>query len=214
MMASGSGAPVPIFFDWVETTDAYAFIDPKVTYLVSTGIKTDITAFPTTLGTYAIACGFRNRATTTTRMFTMMFTQSNYIGFGFGSERTYTSNAYTASHKKVRMVSTIKNGSQKFEYYRGTETAITFSYTYTSSALANAGVTLFKARAGSGTTLDTRNGGVRMWACKIYSSPDATSPVRDFRPCTYNGEAGLWDMVEGKFYGNANTQGSFSVGND
>lgn len=30
-------------------------------------------------------------------------------------------------------------------------------------------------------------------------------------PCTYNGEPGMWDLVEQKFYGNANTSGAFSV---
>lgn len=30
-------------------------------------------------------------------------------------------------------------------------------------------------------------------------------------PCTYNGEAGMWDLVEGKFYGNAASSGQFTV---
>lgn len=38
--------------------------------------------------------------------------------------------------------------------------------------------------------------------------------VRDFKPCLYNGQAGLWDSVEGKFYGNANNKGTLTVGND
>lgn len=36
----------------------------------------------------------------------------------------------------------------------------------------------------------------------------------NLRPCTYNGVAGMWDMVNNRFYGNANTSGSFSVSND
>lgn len=38
--------------------------------------------------------------------------------------------------------------------------------------------------------------------------------LRDFKPCTYNGEAGLWDSVECKFYGNANNTGTLTVGNN
>lgn len=38
--------------------------------------------------------------------------------------------------------------------------------------------------------------------------------VRDFKPCLYNGVAGLWDSVEHKFYGNANSAGALTVGND
>lgn len=34
------------------------------------------------------------------------------------------------------------------------------------------------------------------------------------RPCTYYGEAGMYDVVNKVFYGNANTEGSFSVAND
>lgn len=38
--------------------------------------------------------------------------------------------------------------------------------------------------------------------------------VRDFKPCLYNNQAGLWDSVECKFYGNANNTGTLTVGND
>lgn len=34
------------------------------------------------------------------------------------------------------------------------------------------------------------------------------------RPCIYRGEAGMYDVVNEVFYGNANTEGSFSVAND
>lgn len=36
----------------------------------------------------------------------------------------------------------------------------------------------------------------------------------DLVPCTYLGEAGMWDMVSNTFFGNANTSGSFAVEND
>lgn len=38
--------------------------------------------------------------------------------------------------------------------------------------------------------------------------------VMDLKPCTYNGEAGMWDMVGWKFYGNSNTSGAFTAEND
>lgn len=40
------------------------------------------------------------------------------------------------------------------------------------------------------------------------------SLMYNFHPCTYNGEAGMWDLVSNTFFGNANTSGSFSVAND
>ena len=38
--------------------------------------------------------------------------------------------------------------------------------------------------------------------------------IMSLKPCTWNGEAGMWDEVNGKFYGNAATSGEFSVAND
>lgn len=40
------------------------------------------------------------------------------------------------------------------------------------------------------------------------------TPIIQFKPVTYNGEAGMYDVVNEVFYGNANTEGSFSVAND
>lgn len=41
-----------------------------------------------------------------------------------------------------------------------------------------------------------------MYYCKIW---DNDVLIRDFLPCIYNGEAGMWDQVENKFYGNVGT---------
>lgn len=51
---------------------------------------------------------------------------------------------------------------------------------------------------------------------KVYSLSFSNNGtlVRDYKPCLYKGEAGLWDSVEGKFYGNANNTGKLTVGND
>jgi hypothetical protein len=38
--------------------------------------------------------------------------------------------------------------------------------------------------------------------------------IMSFRPCTWNGEAGMWDEVNGKFYGNAAASGEFTAAND
>lgn len=45
-------------------------------------------------------------------------------------------------------------------------------------------------------------GFAKIYACQIY---DNGALVRDYIPCKYNGEFGLYDLVEGKFYGNAGT---------
>lgn len=40
------------------------------------------------------------------------------------------------------------------------------------------------------------------------------TPVATLRPCEYNGQAGLWNVEENKFYGNAAGSGSLSVSDD
>ena len=50
-----------------------------------------------------------------------------------------------------------------------------------------------------------------LYSFKIYENDVL---VRDFKPCTYNGVAGLWDEVESKFYGNSNSVGTLTASND
>lgn len=40
------------------------------------------------------------------------------------------------------------------------------------------------------------------------------TPIINLKPCTYQGVAGMWDLVTNTFFGNANTSGEFSVSND
>ena len=58
----------------------------------------------------------------------------------------------------------------------------------------------------------------RIYDGAIYSfivTDSRTNEVRmSLKPCTWNGEAGMWDEVNGKFYGNSSTSGEFSVAND
>jgi hypothetical protein len=54
----------------------------------------------------------------------------------------------------------------------------------------------------------TQYGNVRIYSCKIY---DGNKLVRNFIPCDYNGEAGLYDLVYGQFYINQG-EGQFVKG--
>lgn len=51
-------------------------------------------------------------------------------------------------------------------------------------------------------------GTCRIYGCQIY---DNDVLVRSLYPCTYKGQAGMWDKVNNVFYGNAG-EGSFSLG--
>lgn len=48
----------------------------------------------------------------------------------------------------------------------------------------------------------------------IWTDDTKTNKLFDPHPCTYNGVAGVWDMVSNRFFGNANSSGSFTVGNN
>lgn len=54
--------------------------------------------------------------------------------------------------------------------------------------------------------------GVIIYYYKVWDNNGVL--IRDFKPCLYNGVAGLWDSVECKFYGNANNTGTLTVGNE
>ena len=70
------------------------------------------------------------------------------------------------------------------------------AYTLYLFALNNAGTVAFYSK-------------MRLYSCQIY---DNGTLIRDYVPCLNpSGTAGLYDMVNGVFYGNAGT-GSFSVG--
>lgn len=51
--------------------------------------------------------------------------------------------------------------------------------------------------------------GTRLYYCKIWSDETYTTLARDFVPCLYQGEYGLWDKVSDAFFGNSGS-GDFS----
>ena len=51
--------------------------------------------------------------------------------------------------------------------------------------------------------------GTRLYYCKIWEDETYTTLLRDFVPCLYQGEYGLWDKVSNTFFGNAGS-GTFS----
>lgn len=52
-------------------------------------------------------------------------------------------------------------------------------------------------------------------AIRSFSITDIDgNTIMSLKPCTYYGEAGMWDEVGNKFYGNAAASGEFSVAND
>lgn len=104
---------------------------------------------------------------------------------------------------KHSMVAKIYANSAEFTFDNTTYTA---SYANTNSI--NYSLYLFARNSYGTVTSNTKQ--------KVYSLYiiDNGVVIRDYKPCLYNNQAGLWDSVECKFYGNANNTGTLTVGND
>lgn len=92
------------------------------------------------------------------------------------------------------------------------------SYTYTKGNLHPTGGLVLGALASKSTFYSGC-----MYAFRIYDSSassattygalTANTAVATFRPCTYNGEAGMWYVEGNTFFGNSAGSGSLSVSN-
>ena len=51
-------------------------------------------------------------------------------------------------------------------------------------------------------------------ACTTFTQFDNYTPIATFRPCIYNGKAGVWHVEEGKFFGNSASGGTLLVSNE
>ena len=82
------------------------------------------------------------------------------------------------------------------------------------SATAENPLLLFACQqaAATGSYPDGRRSDGTLWSFKITDIDGNT--IMSLKPCTWNGEAGMWDEIGNKFYGNAAASGEFSAAND
>ena len=73
---------------------------------------------------------------------------------------------------------------------------------------------LFANRQNGSTAINTNRNPCEIKYMDVLDAWDTSIVKYYFHPCTYNGVAGMWDMVNNVFHGNANTSGSFSVANN
>ena len=93
------------------------------------------------------------------------------------------------------------------------------SYTYTKGTAHPTGGLLIGTTGGATPPFTGRMGTLRVYGSETASATEASdfanyTPVATFRPCTYNGEAGLWYVEGDTFYGNTAGNGSLSVLNN
>lgn len=80
----------------------------------------------------------------------------------------------------------------------------------TQNTAINTGREMYLFGANTGGNPAPASSGVRVYYCKIYSDESFVTLVRDFIPCIYQGEYGMWDKVSDTFFGNAAASGAFS----
>ena len=141
----------------------------------------------------------------------------------------YTSST-TTTNRRVGFYYAVSSGAPSRNYaFSNTEYNLLFtpqrygwnsnSYTYTKGSYAvNSALVIGANVSHSGQAFTGRMGTFYIYGSDAEGVTTASgfssyTPKYTLRPCTYNGEAGLWCVENGKFYGNTNSSGSLSVTN-
>ena len=218
MIAAGGGSPTPptpaepTFVDYIET-DGVAFIN---TGILGNDPRSAEIKFLPTLKAYQVILGTTNGTDGNAK---------TYVLFGIGSAGTIVfSHYYNYSSGAPSIENSINNvtpfvakvafrrSSQVLQVKQEGESSFTsFSKTNSNTISTGNPMYLFANYSESLQGANEKcNSGSRIYYCKIYSDNTYTTLVRDFAPCVYQGEYGMWDNVSDTFFGNAAGSGAFT----
>lgn len=217
MMLAG-GSPIPpipagvVFYDRL-VFDGTAYID------------TDI--IPDAEATYRMMFGDETLKASQT-LFTVPAENSTRIGVVYGSATTSTKRAFSAYYGATGVVSTGQELAFSSARYTMMLTPLRFKAAASISAAsitkgpnAPSGALIIGQNAThSGTAYTGTAGNLGVYGPDAKNASDATdllnnyTPKYTLRPCTYDGEAGLWCVETSKFYGNSAGSGALSVINN
>lgn len=219
MMAAGGGSPTPptppgpviepVFYDRL-VFDGTAYID--------TDIVPDLTM------SYRVAIG--NEAQKKAQRYFFVATEdSGFIGATLNSSTNSTNRCFTIYYGSSSALSSNKtigfsNASLGFFLTPNRFGWGTLSYTITKGNSEPTGPLVIGASSNhSGQAFTGRIGYFRIYGsdaqnCAENGDFDSFTPIYTLRPCTYNGEAGMWCVELQKFYGNTAGAGSLSVINN
>ena len=198
---------IPIFYDYLYF-DGTAYID------------TDI--IPANLSSYQVSLGMETLKAAQ-RVFMLRAGTSDYIGVNLSS-RTTSTNRTIATYYGVASTSGSKTLAFSNQTYSFFLTPKRFgwgnsAYTYTKGSSTPAGPLILGSMPGhSGQAYTGRMGIFRAYgsdAQNVTTNAEFCEylPTITLRPCTYNGEAGMWHVEGNKFFGNTAGAGQLSVGN-
>ena len=215
MIAAGGSptpppTPTPVFYDFL-IFDGTAYIDTDIvpdanaSFRVNLGDETlkaaqRLFGIPTGSGAYTTV-SYSNSTTTTNRAFTVYY----------GSSSSLSSNRTLAfSQGRYSFFLTPKRfgwGNNAFTITKG-------------SGSPSGGLVVGSNSSHSGQPYTGKIRGFIVYGSDAQDATDASdlynnyTPAYNLRPCTYNGEVGLWCLETSKFYGNSAGSGSLSVANE
>lgn len=214
MMAKKVGGGLPagvVLYDWIAT-DGKAFINTGV--IGNAPLYSEV-SFRWSGGSASspdsVILGAR-KDSNNTRIFLSALNQVN-LGIGVGSYMTlgakltdsmkygYLITQYTTIAEKGSSYLTVA----ELAYMGGNAT------TSTTPPITNLPLYLFRNNY---STASYCSPNLHLENAVIWTDDTKTNKLFDPHPCTYNGVAGVWDMVSNRFFGNANSSGSFTVGNN
>lgn len=212
MIASG-GSPTPpppslVFYDRL-VFDGTAYIETGITppedasFLVRLGnetLKATQRGFNCPTANGVIGMNYANGTTSTTRFFNIYYGQSSAVSTNRFLAFSTTSYYFFLTPKRFGWGST--------------------AYTITRGAENPSGhLSLGSNNAHTGQAYTGRMGIFKIYGSDAQNCASTTdfanyTPVYTLRPCTYNGEAGMWCEETSTFYGNTAGAGTLSVLND
>lgn len=192
--------------EWLQG-DSTAYINTGINVSQNIRIDADITILSDWSGGGSILGG---RSNSTSRMLTVQYYR-DAVGSGSNIWRwSYGNNQREATHDKTVGTFNLSNvsaanimvvsGDHSFTL---TANAQTFSNSYP--------IYLFVMNNGGSLASMGNSKYLRFLSCKMYNG---STLVRDYIPVRKNGVGYLYDKVSGNFFGNANSSGAFTYGDD
>lgn len=170
---------------------------------------------PLTNTKFGVLCAYTVASSYNTRNFALF----NYYGgtasfsfyYNYGPADGTPSLAWSIENASPFVVkTTLKRGAQTISIKQdNSESWVSLSKAQTGNVSSTYLLVLFNGYQNSSYSIPAPSG-TRIYYCKIYSDDTYTTLVRDYVPCIYNGEYGLWDKVSDSFFGNSAGSGAFT----
>ena len=215
MMLAGGGSPTPPTPTWLVFYDRLIFDGTAY-------IETDI--IPDSNDSYRVTLG--NETQKKAQRYFLLATENSgftgvFLGSSTNSTKRYFSVYYGSTSTKATPTmnfstteTTVWLTPHKFGY------GSTATSTFTKGSNAPSGpLVIGQSPSGVGQPFTGRMGWFRVYGsdaenCAKSTDFDSYTPKYFLRPCTYNGEAGLWCEETRKFYGNSAGSGTLTVLNN